>query len=48
MLKDYFWLEENVQKYVNEAKKIFKNVIALKEEQIIDIPITKKEERGKD
>lgn len=44
----HFWLEEDVQKYANEAKEIFKNVVALKEGQIIDIPIDKKNERGKD
>lgn len=44
----HFWLEEDVQKYVNEAKERFKNVVALREGQIIDIPLTKKEERGKD
>jgi len=44
----HFWLEEDVQKYVNEAKSVFSNVIALKEGQLIDIPIIKKEERGKD
>ena len=43
----HFWFEENLQKYVNEAKEIFKNVVGLKEGQIIDIPLTKKEERGK-
>lgn len=44
----HFWFEEDVQKYVNEAKRIFKNVVALKEGQIIDIPIIKQNERGKD
>ena len=44
----HFWPEEDVKKYVKEAKGIFKNVIALKEEQIIDIPTRNKEERVKD
>ena len=44
----HFWLEEDIQKYVDEAKSVFSNVIALREGQIIDIPIIKKEERGKD
>ena len=35
-------------KYVDEAKRIFTNVIALNEGQIIEIPIISKEERGKD
>ena len=44
----HFWPEEDVQKYVDEAKRIFTNVVALNEGQIIDIPIISKEERGKD
>lgn len=44
----HFWLEEDIQKYVNEAKSVFCNVIALREGLIIDIPIIKKEERSKD
>ncbi len=44
----HFWPEEEVQKYVDEAKELFGNVIALSEGQIIDIPIIKKEERDKD
>ena len=44
----HFWPEENVQKYVEEAKQVFKNVIALNEGQIIDIPTINKEERAKD
>ena len=51
---DYYIVEdvanhsETKEKYVKEAKGIFKNVIALKEEQIIDIPTRNKEERVKD
>lgn len=44
----HFWPEEDVRKYVNEAKEVFKNVVALKEGQIIDIEISKKEERSKE
>ena len=44
----HFWPEEDVQKYVVEAKEVFKNVIALTEGQIIDIPVINKEERAKD
>lgn len=44
----HFWPEEDVQRYADEAKSIFKNVIALKEGLIIDIPTKNKEERGKD
>lgn len=44
----HFWPEEDVQRYVNEAKMIFKNVVALKEGQIIDISMMKQSERGKD
>lgn len=44
----HFWPEENVQNYVDEARKIFKNVIALNEGQVIDIPTINKEERAKD
>lgn len=44
----HFWPEEDVQKYTDEAKGVFKNVIALNEGQIIDIPITKREERNID
>ena len=44
----HFWPEEDIQKYVDEAKRVFTNVIALNEGQIIDIPIISKEERGKD
>ena len=40
----HFWLEEDLEKYVKEAKGVFNNVIALKEGQIIDIPVTQKEE----
>ncbi len=44
----HFWPEEDVRKYTDEAKEVFKNVIALKEGQIIDIEIAKKEERSKE
>lgn len=44
----HFWPEEDVRKYTNEAKEVFKNVIALKEGQIIDIEIERKEERSKE
>ena len=44
----HFLPEEDVQKYIDEAKRIFTNVIALNEGQIIDIPIISKEKRGKD
>ena len=44
----HFWPEEDVNKYLKESKEVFKNVIALKEEQIIDIPTINKEERAKD
>ena len=44
----HFWPEENVKNFVDEAKRIFTNVIALHEGQIIDIPTMNKEERGKD
>lgn len=37
----HFWPEEDVQKYVLEAKEAFPNVIAAKEGQIIDLPIIK-------
>lgn len=43
----HFWLEEDLKKYVKEAKGVFNNVIALKEGQIIDIPVTQKEEHEK-
>lgn len=43
----HFWFEEDVQKYVSEAKTIFKNVVALREGQIIDIPVISKEEKCK-
>ena len=39
--------EELREKYVKEAKGVFNNVIALKEGQIIDIPVTQKEEHEK-
>ena len=32
----HFWFEEDVQKYVDEAKTVFDNVIALNEGQILD------------
>ncbi|MCL2337306.1 MAG: MBL fold metallo-hydrolase [Firmicutes bacterium] len=35
----HFWPEEDPQKYVAEAGKIFANVMALNEEQIIDVEI---------
>ena len=41
----HFWPEEKIQNYVEEARKIFKNVIALNECQIINIPTLNKEER---
>ncbi len=44
----HFWPEEDVQKYIDEAKRVFRNVIGLREGQIIDIPIMNKEERAKD
>lgn len=44
----HFWPEENVQNYVDEARKVFENVIALNEGQVIDIPTINKEERDKD
>lgn len=44
----HFWPEEKVQNYVDEARKVFKNVIALNEGQVIDIPTINKEERAKD
>lgn len=44
----HFWPEEHIEKYVDEAKRIFNNVIGLKEGQIIDIPIISKDERAKD
>ena len=43
----HFWHEEDTKKYVNEAKQIFKNVIALREGQIIEI-LTNNKEKGKD
>ena len=44
----HFWPEENIQNYLDEARKFFRNVIALNEGQVIDIPIINKEERAKD
>lgn len=44
----HFWPEENVERYVDEAQSVFKNVIALKEGQVINISILKENERGKD
>lgn len=44
----HFWPEESVQNYVDEARKVFRNVIALNEGQVIDIPTINKEERAKD
>ena len=40
----HFWPEEDVQKYVKEAKEIFENVVALREGQIIDIEVKKENE----
>lgn len=33
----HFWFEEDVQKYVNEAKEVFENTIALSEGKIFNI-----------
>ncbi len=37
MALTHFWFEEDVQKYVDEAKVVFENVVALQECQIIQI-----------
>ena len=39
--------EEDTQKYVNEAKSIFENVVALREGQIIDIQVKRENEQVK-
>ena len=43
----HFWPEEDTQKYVNEAKSIFENVVALREGQIIDIQVKRENEQVK-
>lgn len=43
----HFWPEEDVQNYVDEAKKVFNNVIALNEGQIIDINVKRENEQVK-
>lgn len=41
----HFWPEEDIHKYVDEAKSVFINVVALKEEQVIDVPTVDRLER---
>lgn len=41
LLLTHFWPEEDIQKYVLEAKEVFPRVAPAKEGQIIDLPITK-------
>lgn len=43
----HFWPEENIKNYLDEAKKVFNNVIVLREGQVIDIPVIGKEEQSK-
>lgn len=43
----HFWPEEDTQKYVNEAKSVFENVVALREGQIIDIQVKRENEQVK-
>lgn len=43
LILTHFWPEEPTQKYVDEAKKVFPNVIPAFEGQIIDIPVLYKE-----
>ena len=44
----HFWPEEDINKYRDEAKSVFENVVSLKEGQIINIPVRNKEEMIKD
>lgn len=44
LMLTHFWPEEEIEKYVMEAKGIFPNVIAAIEEQIIDFPNIKEYE----
>lgn len=39
LMLTHFWQEESIQKYVNEAKQEFSDVIVVKEGQVIDIPV---------
>lgn len=39
LMLTHFWQEESIQKYVNEAKQEFFNVIVAKEGQVIDMPV---------
>ena len=43
LMLTHFWQEESIQKYVNEAKQEFFNVIVAKEGQVIDMPVVQKE-----
>lgn len=43
LILTHFWPEEPVEKYVQEAKEVFKNVIPAIEGLSIDIPIVQKE-----
>lgn len=43
LMLTHFWQEESIEKYVNEAKQEFFNVIAAREGQVIDMPVLQKE-----
>ena len=43
----HFWPEENIKNYLDEAKKVFNNILLFKEGQVIDIPVIGKEEQSK-
>ncbi len=44
LMLTHFWQEESIEKYVNEAKQEFSNVIVVKEGQVIDLPVIQKEQ----
>ena len=48
LMLTHFWFEEDLEKYVKEAKQVFLRTIAAKEGQIIDFDVVKKDIVGVD